>query len=196
MNRNFLFPLLAALITACAGSSTINIRKNPTTDFSLKEKPAVVVMLPSRNYSEFHEIDLPTLDKTIHSKLRSKFPKGRFIPINQLKSNILNGQDVEVVDNFIKAFKKSGMFRANTVTDVNEILKVKYYLAPSFGANIGAGYSSEWIFTLSMQIYDGSTGKTAFSVTAENTEDSVEGFEMQKSDFFESVIDSVVDAIP
>lgn len=198
MNRKFsaYFPLLVFFVAACAGPATINIRKNPTMDFSLDEKPAAVAVLSSRNYSEFHEVDLPTLDKMVLAKLRTKFPKGRFIPINQLKSNILTGQDVEVVDKFIKTFKKSGMFRADDVTDVNEILKVKYYLAPSFGANIGAGYSAEWIFTLSIQIYDGNTGKTAFSVTAEDTEDSVEGFEMQKSDFFESVIDSVVDAIP
>jgi hypothetical protein len=183
-------------LTACAGTSTINIRKNPTVDFRLKGKSVTVVLLPSRNYSEHNEINLPYMDKKLLEKLQGRFDKVRFIPIHQLKENITSGQERELIDNFISKFERAGMFREKEIRNAVNVLKKDYFLAPSFGANTGVGFSSEWIFTLSIQVYDSKTGKVAFSVTAEKTEESVEGFKIQESDFFESVVDNAIEAIP
>lgn len=184
------------LATSCGSGSTLRIRKNPTADFQLKDKKSVVAILSSRNFSDHKEIDLRRLDGKLLTLLRAKFKKGRFISIRQMKENLLSGQDKEIVEKFIASFNRSGMFRAKEIKNANSILKVDYFLAPSFGATIGAGFSAEWIFTLSVQIYDAKTGKMAFDITAENSEESTEGFELGESDFFESVLNDVVDAIP
>lgn len=198
LNRHFVasFSILIFLTVACGGTQNLRIRKNPTTDFQLENKKSVVVLLPSRNFSDHNEIDLRRLDGTLFSRLRSRFKKGRFVTIRQMEGNLLSGHEKETINNFIASFEKSGMLRAEEIQNANNILKVDYFLAPSFGATVGVGFDAEWIFTLSVQIYNAKTGKTAFSITAENSEESAEGFNLQESDFFESVVDSVVNAIP
>lgn len=198
MKRKFflLFLFHIVLLTACIGSTTINVRKNPTVDFSFKNKPVIVALLPSRNYSEHHEIDLPYLDGKLLEKLQDQFDKVRFIPIHRLQENITSSQERELIGTFISKFEKAGMFRDEEIRNAVKVLKTDYFITPSFGANIGVGFSSEWIFTLSIQVYDGQTGKAAFSVTAERAEESIEGFEIQESDLFESVLDDALEAIP
>lgn len=196
MNGKFTGYFLLSILTVCGCASTITVRKNPTVDFSLKDNSAVVALLPCRNFSDHKEIDLPYLEGMLLDKLRSEFDDGRFVSIQQLKKKILTEQDKEVVSKVITDFEKSGMLRAENVQAANRILKAGYFIASSFGAGIGVGYSAEWVFTISMQIYDAKTGKTVFSVTAEETEDSVEGFDLQESSFFESVVDDALGAIP
>jgi hypothetical protein len=171
-----LIPIL--LLTACAGSSNIDVRKDPTVNFSLKKGSRPVVLLPSRNFSDHREIDLHRLDGKLLTKLRARLGRVRFITVRQLRENILSGQDREIINNFIDEFKKSGILRAENIKNANSILNVGYFLTPSFGASTGMGYGSMSVFTVSLQIYEGKTGKTAFSVSAEETEENVEGFDV------------------
>lgn len=186
------------LLTACRAAPVIEVSKNPAVNFNLKGKSAVVVVLPSRNFSGHQEIDLQHLDSQLFDKLNKYFIQGRFVSISMLRENLPNDENMQTVDNFIDRFKKTGVLRSDKVEKVSRILKADYFLTPNFGANVGSGYSKLWVATSNIQFYDGKSGKTAFSVNAERSEPGITGFDLERSDLnhlFELVLDDALGAI-
>jgi hypothetical protein len=189
---------LIFLLTACQ-APVIEISRNPAVNFNLKDKPAIVVLLASRNFSGHNEIDLQHLDRQLLDKLNKLFIHGRFLSIAMLKKNISNTEDRETIDNFVDRFEKTGTLKNDKVQQVSRILKADYFLTPNFGANVGSGYSKLWVATANIQFYDGNSGTTAFSVNAERSEPGITGFDLERSDLnhlFESVLNDALGTIP
>jgi hypothetical protein len=191
--------LLILMVTACSAAPIIEVSRNPAVNFSLKDKSVIVVLLASRNFSGHQEIDLQHLDRQLFDKLNKRFIQGRFTSISMLRENLLNNEEKEAVDNFIDRFEKTGALKSDNVQHVSRILKADYFLTPNFGANIGSGYSKLWVFTSNIQVYDGKSGTTAFSVNAERSEPGITGFDLEKNDLnhlFELVLNDALGAIP